>query len=59
MTLYTVNATMTVGAWIIIDADSEAEAVAEAHERDARDYEYDVGTAEVEFNVTPEVEVYP
>ena len=56
MNTYQVNATLTVSAWVDVEADSAEEAMREAKGIAARDFEYDLGTAEVEFNVTPEVE---
>ena len=56
MSIYTINATLSVAAWITMEADSEDEAVTLAHDAMVSDFEYDMGTATVEFNVTPMVE---
>jgi hypothetical protein len=56
MPRYCVNATKTVAAWLYVDADSPDDALEQARGSDARSFETDDGTAEVEFNVTPEVE---
>jgi hypothetical protein len=58
MTHYLVNATKTVCAWVVLEADSPEDALAQAAEIRASDFETDEGTAEVDFNVTPEVEVW-
>ena len=56
MPRYTVNATIEMAAWITVDAWSPDAALAEAHSVDPSAFEYDTGTASVEFNVTPAVE---
>ena len=56
MRTYSVNATMSVAAWVYVEADSPEDALQQAHSVPARDFEYDLGTAEVEFNVTPRVD---
>lgn len=56
MPYYTVNATMTLCAWKQVEADSPEEAVTEAQEYSASDWDYDMGTAELELNVDPMVE---
>lgn len=57
MSIYTVNATLSVAAWITMEADSEDEAVSLAHDAMVSDFEYDLGSGEIEFNVSPLVEV--
>ena len=57
MTYYTVNATLSVAAWLEVDADSPGDAQDIAMDTPASHFEYDMGTAEVEFNVEPAVEV--
>jgi hypothetical protein len=53
---YIVNGTMSMAAWIAVEAESEADAVDQATWHDANMWEYDTGTAEIEMNVTPMVE---
>lgn len=57
MPWYSVNATVSMAAWYDVEADSEDEALDIARSVAARDFECDPGTAEVELNVTPAVEV--
>lgn len=57
MTRYTVNATVSMAAWLTVEADTPEEALQEARSVRAGDFDYDTGTAEVEFNVSPEVEL--
>ena len=57
MNYYTVNATMTVAAWLDVEATSEEAALEAADATPASQWEYDMTTAEIEFNVTPQVEV--
>lgn len=57
MTRYTVNATISMAAWIAVEADSEEEAMDEARSLSASHFDYDTSTADVEFNVEPAVEV--
>lgn len=60
MNAYNVNASVTFSAWVYIpDADSEADALEQAHGMKASDFDYDPSTGEVEFNVTPTVEEMP
>lgn len=56
MPRYCVNATLTMAAWVWVEADSEAEALDEAHSMDADLFAYDHGTAQIDFNVEPAVE---
>ena len=56
MPLYTVNATVSCLGWVAVEADNEDEALREARDVDARDFELATDTATVEFNVTPMVE---
>lgn len=56
MPRYTVNATVSMAAWYTVEADTPEDAVAEAHGASPSAWDYDTSTAEVEFNVTPEVE---
>lgn len=57
MSYYTVNGTKTVAAWVSVEADSEEEALAAAREIRATDWEHDDGTAEIDMDVTPAVEL--
>ncbi len=57
MTRYSVNATVSYLGWVYVEADSEEDAVDAARELRASEYEYDNMSGEVEFNVTPVVEV--
>ena len=57
MPRYTVNATVSMAAWLTVEADTPEEALQDAHSAPARDFDYDTSTAEVEFNVLPEVEL--
>jgi hypothetical protein len=57
MPSYYVNVTVSMAGWIQIEADSKEEAIEEAMSRAPGDFECDTGTAEVEFNVTPEAEL--
>jgi hypothetical protein len=59
MPWYSVNATVTFAAWVTVEADTPEDARELAEGYAARDFEFDPGTAEVEFNVTPEVELAP
>ena len=56
MTRYTVNATVSMAAWLDVEADTPEEALEEARASSASSFDYDTGTAEVEFNVEPAVE---
>jgi len=53
---YTVNASLTMLAWVWIDADSPDEALQIARSLPPSDFDYDPGSGSVEFNVEPEVE---
>jgi hypothetical protein len=57
MPLYDVTATISMRAWIRVEADSPEEAIAEAEEHSPSDYDYDRGTAEIDFNITPAAEL--
>ena len=57
MTRYTVNATISMAAWIDVEAEDEIEALVAAKMSPASSYDYDTGTAEIELNVEPAVEV--
>ena len=59
MTLYMVSATLTVPAWIEVEADTEAEALRTAREQRPADYTIDIGGGELEFNVDPTVAELP
>lgn len=59
MNIYMVSATMTVPAWIQVEADNEAEAMRSAREQRPADFSMDIGGAEVEFNVNPAVAELP
>ena len=54
-----VNATLTVPAWVEVEAENEAEALNEARQQRPQDYNTDMGSAEVEFNVDPAVSELP
>lgn len=54
---YTVNASITVGGSVHVYATSPEAALQEAMDMDGRDFDIDMGTAEVEFNIDPTVEV--
>ena len=56
MPFYSVNATVSMFGWVEVQADTPEEALELAREYNARDFEVDAGTAEVEFNVQPTVE---
>lgn len=54
MPRYLVNATISMSAWAYCDADTPEEAVAEVQASySPSDFEYDDGTADVEYNVDP------
>ena len=55
MPRYCVNASVTYLGWVYVEADSAEDAITEAEDV-SRDFEYDPGTAQVDFNVTPMVE---
>ena len=57
MPRYTVNATMSMAAWIELDADTPEEAFDIAQSFTPGAFDYDTGTAEIEFNIDPSVEV--
>ena len=59
MNYYIVNATLTVPAWIEVEGDNEADAMRNAREARPADFDVDMGGAEVEFNVTPQVSELP
>lgn len=54
---YYVNATVSFLGALYVTADSPEEALEEAREARAADWDYDTGSGDVEFNVTPEVEL--
>jgi hypothetical protein len=56
MPFYNVNATISFAAWVMVEAESPDAAMEEARDMSAGDFDYDTGTGEVDFNVTPEVE---
>lgn len=51
-----VNASITFAAWVMVEADTPEEALAEAQTFSADCFDYDTGTGDVEFNATPAVE---
>ena len=53
---WVVNASITFAAWVIVEADNADEALTEAQHYSASDFDYDTGTGEVEFDVTPAVD---
>ena len=53
---YLVNATVSVAAWVEVIADDSDEALEIARGMSSDSFDYDFGTAEVDFNVTPAVE---
>lgn len=55
MPLYDVNATISFAAWKTVEADTPEEAIERAQEYPAGCWDFDSGTAELDFNVTPEV----
>ena len=57
MTRYQVNATISFPAWIEVEADSPEEAIEEASNSSAGLFDYDATSPDLDFNVTPEVEV--
>lgn len=57
MTRYCLNASVTMVAWIYVVADTPDEALEEAEQADRSQWEWDEGTAEFEFNITPQYEV--
>lgn len=59
MNTYMVNATLTVPAWIEVEADNEAEALRTAREQRPQDYTLDIGAGDLEFNVDPTVAELP
>ena len=59
MNIYMVSATMTVPAWIEVEADNETDALEQAKEARPQDFQWDTGGAEVEFNVDPAVAEMP
>lgn len=56
MTRYSVNATLVASAWIEVEADSPEHAVQVAADYPTSAFEYDLGGADVEFNVSPAAE---
>lgn len=57
MPYFLVNATISALGSIQVEAEDEADALAQARdEYEARDFDVDPGTAEAEFNVSPQVE---
>ncbi len=55
MGLYEVNATVSMAAWVTLEADSETDALDKARELSAANYDTDTSTATLDFNVTPAV----
>ena len=56
MPSYSVNATLVVPAWLDVTADSPDAAEEIAANTSASDFEFDLHSATVEFNVSPAVE---
>jgi hypothetical protein len=54
---YTVNGTITVFAWITVEADSPEAAVEIAAGTPAYHWDTDAASGEVQLNVTPRVEL--
>lgn len=54
---YTVNATKLVAAYTTVEADNEAGALEEAKQLSPSYWDTDEGTAEIEFDVSPAVEL--
>ena len=54
---YTVNGTVSMAAWITVTAESEDDALEQADQISPSDWYTDPGTAQIERNVTPMVEV--
>jgi hypothetical protein len=46
-----------MAAWATVDAVNPDEALAAARDLDTREWDYDTSTAELDFNVTPAVEL--
>ncbi len=59
MTTYTVNASITYIGWVTVEAESGDEAYDLATEMPHSAWEIDRNTAEIEFNIMPEVQVAP
>ena len=60
MPVYMVNATMTLPAWVEVEARNEQEALNIAQtDYSPREFETDPGGAELEFNVDPAVAEIP
>lgn len=58
MTRYMVNATASFAAWVEVEADTPEDALEEARGLDfSSGWDFDPGTADFQFDVTPEVEV--
>ncbi len=58
MPWYTVYGSVTVIGWATVEADSPERAFELAQEVPARDFNFDIDTAEVEFNVDPQVDEF-
>lgn len=56
MPYFDVNATVSFPAWLRVEADDPEQALDVAREHDASYYDYDTGSGEVEFNVSPSVQ---
>jgi hypothetical protein len=57
VTWYTVNGSVTFAAWVTVDAESPGDALDQARSLAADDFDYDTGTGEIAFDVSPAVEV--
>jgi hypothetical protein len=57
VTHFAVNATVSYIGWVRVEAESAEEALETARDLHARDFEVDTAGGQVEFNVTPAVEV--
>jgi hypothetical protein len=57
MSRYSVYASITCVGWVTVEAESPEEAEALAYDTDGSDFEVDRMTAQVEFDITPMIEV--
>ena len=57
MPRYTVNVSLTFIGWVDVEADDKLTALEAANQMSARDFDYDPDTGQVDFNITPQIEV--
>lgn len=55
--MYTVNGSVTMAAWVHVEATSPEDALEQADDIAAKDWARDDWTAEIDMNVEPQVEV--